>query len=241
MTNCPQRRFESFVRWQIARRDVLSHLSGDKSFAETFWAVCQMTNCPQRRFEPFVRWQIVPRGVLGRVAPLPQEKWRFESISILEFLLERVFLWIATLTLAMTGESPLRLLLVPSLNFTNSLSPSDSFPISGAKSARILFGRLAGGKIMDCHADVRNDGWKSPLASPCPLLEFHKLPQSFGQLPIRGAKSVRILFGLLAGGKIIDCHAEARNDGLGTWVYKSFFTKIVSGGNLSKVFPRAWG
>ncbi len=36
------------------------------------------------------------------------------------------------------------------------------------------------GIFMDCHADARNDGWKSPLASPCPLLEFHKLPQSFG-------------------------------------------------------------
>ena len=155
--------------------------------------------------------------------------------------LERVFLWIATLTLAMTGESPLRLLLVPSLNFTNSLNPSDSSLFRGAKSVRILFGRLAGGKIIDCHADARNDGWKSPSASPCPLPEFHKLPQFFGQPPIRGAKSVRILFGRLAGGKIMDCHADARNDSLGTWVYKSFFTKIVSGGNLSKVFPRVRG
>ena len=50
MTNCPQRRFEPFVRWQIVPRDVLSRLSDDKSPAETFWAVCQMTNCPQRRF-----------------------------------------------------------------------------------------------------------------------------------------------------------------------------------------------
>ena len=143
--------------------------------------------------------------------------------------------------LAMTGESPLRLLLVPSLNFTNSLNPSDSSPIRGVKSSRILFCRLAGGKIIDCHADARNDGWKSPSASPCPLPEFHKLPQFFGQPPIRGAKSVRILFGRLAGGKIMDCHADARNDSLGTWVYKSFFSKIVSGGNLSKVFPRVRG
>ena len=134
-------------------------LSDDKLPAETFWVVCQMTNCPQRRFEPFVRWQIVPRDVLSRLSddksspetfwderlPPPQEKWRFESISILEFLLERVFLWIATLTLAMTGM------------------------------------------------------------------------------------------------RSLDCHADARDDGLGIWVYKNFFTKIVSGGNLSKVFPRARG
>ena len=50
MTNHPQRRFESFVRWQIALRDVLSRLSDDKLPAETFWAICQMTNRPQRRF-----------------------------------------------------------------------------------------------------------------------------------------------------------------------------------------------
>ena len=50
MTNRSQRRFEPFVRWQIARRDVLSRLSDDKSFPETFWAICQMTNRPQRRF-----------------------------------------------------------------------------------------------------------------------------------------------------------------------------------------------
>ena len=200
MTNHSQRRFEPFVRWHTGKINDLLHLSDDKLSAETFWAICQMTNRSQRRFESFVRWQIVPRDVLSRLSddksspetfwderlPPPQEKWRFESISILEFLLERVFLWIATLTLAMTGENPLRLRLVPSLNFTNSLNPSDSSPIRGAKSARILFGRLAEGKIMDCHAD-------------------------------------------------------ARNDGLGTWVYKSFFTKIVSGGNLSKVFSRARG
>ena len=110
-------------------------LSDDKLSPETFWAVCQMTNCPQRRFKPFVRWQIVPRDVLSHLSddksfpeafwdeqpPPPQEKWRFERVFILEFLLERVFLWIATLTLAMTGESPLWLRLVPSLNF---ISPS---------------------------------------------------------------------------------------------------------------------
>mgnify|MGYP001680544430 CR=1 FL=1 len=66
-------------------------LSDDKSSAETFWVVCQMTNRPQRRFEPFVRWQIVLRGVLGREVPPPQEKWRFESISILEFCLKGYF------------------------------------------------------------------------------------------------------------------------------------------------------
>ena len=68
MTNCPQRRFEPFVRWQIVPRDVLSHLSGDKSFPETFWAICQMTNRSQRRFESFVRWQIVPRAVLSHLS-----------------------------------------------------------------------------------------------------------------------------------------------------------------------------
>ena len=97
------------------------------------------------------------------------------------------------------------------------------------------------GIFMDCHADARNDGWKSPLASPCPLPEFHLPLNPSGSPSIRGAKSARILFGRLAGGKIIDCHADVRNDSLGTWVYKSFFTKIVSGGNLSKVFPRARG
>ena len=60
--------------------------------------------------------------------------------------------------LAMTGESPLWLRLVPSLNFTNSLNPSGSSPIRGVKSSRILFCRLAGGKRIDCHADARNDG-----------------------------------------------------------------------------------
>ena len=162
-----------FVRWQIVRRDVFSRLSDDKSSPETFWAICQVTNRSQRRFEPFVRWQIVPRDVLSRLSddksspetfwderlPPPQEKWRFESISILEFLLERVFLWIATLTLAMTGV-----------------------------------------RSLDCHASLAMTGMRS-----------------------------------------LDCHADACNGGLGIWVYKSFFSKIVSGGNLSKVFPRARG
>ena len=227
MTKCPQRRFEPFVRWQIIPRGVLSHLSGDKSSAETFWAICQMTNRSQRRF--------------GTRGPSTLRK-----ITIWEHLHSGVFAWKGIFMdchadARNDGWSPFWLRLVSSLNFTNSLNSSDSSPIRGAKSARILFGRLAGGKIIDCHADARNGGWKSPLASPCPLLEFHKLPQSFGQPPIRGAKSARILFGRLAGGKIIDCHADARNDSLGTWVYKSFFTKIVSGGNLSKVFSRARG
>ena len=147
-------------------------LSDDKLPAETFWAVCQMTNRSQMR-----------SGTRGPSASRKITIWEHLHSGV---SLERVFLWIATLTLAMTGESPLRLLLVPSLNFTNSLNPSDSSLFRGAKSVRILFGRLAGGKIMDCHAD-------------------------------------------------------ARNDSLGTWVYKSFFTKIVSGGNLSKVFPRVRG
>ena len=65
---CPQRWFKAFVKWQIALRDVLSCLSDDKSFPETFWVVCQMTNHSQRRFEPFVRWQIIPRDVLSRLS-----------------------------------------------------------------------------------------------------------------------------------------------------------------------------
>ena len=127
MTNCPQRRFEPFVRWQIARRDVLSHLSDDKLPAETFWAICQMTNRPQRRFESFVRWQIIPRGVLGRAPPSTLRK-----MTIWEYLHSGVFAW--------------------------------------------------KGIFMDCHADARNDG-----------CEVTGLPRF------------------------------ARNDGLGTWVYKSFF------------------
>ena len=117
-----------------------------------------MTNRSQRRFEPFVRWQIARRDVLGRAAPSTSRK-----MTIWARLYSGVFAW--------------------------------------------------KGIFMDCHADARNDGWNSPLASPCPLPEFHKLPQSFGQPPIRGVKSSRILFGRLAGGKIIDCHADARNDG----------------------------
>ena len=174
-------------------------LSDDKLPAETFWAVCQVTNRSQRRFESFVRWQIVPRDVLSRLSDdksFPEAFWDERSLRFKK-------------------NNDLR------------ASPFWSFAWKGI--------------FMDCHADARNGGWKSPSASPCPLLEFHKLPQSFGQPPIRGAKSARILFGRLAGGKIIDCHADARNDSLGTWVYKSFFTKIVSGGNLSKVFSRARG
>ena len=119
-------------------------LSDDKSFPETFWAICQMTNRPQRRF--------------GTSGPSTLRK-----MTIWAHLHSGVFAW--------------------------------------------------KGIFMDCHADARNDGWKSPSALPCPLLEFYKFPQSFGQLPIRGAKSVRILFGRLAGRKIMDCHADARNDG----------------------------
>ena len=174
-------------------------LSDDKLPAETFWVVCQMTNCPQRRFEPFVRWQIIPRDVLSHLSG--------DKSSAETFWDER--------SLRFKKNNDLR------------ASPFWSFAWKGI--------------FMDCHADARNDGWKSPLASPCPLLEFYKFPQSSGQPPIRGAKSARILFGRLAGGKIMDCHADARNDSLGTWVYKSFFTKIVSGGNLSKVFSRARG
>ena len=115
MTNCPQRRFEPFVRWHTGKINDLLHLSDDKLPAETFWAICQMTNRPQRRF-----WDERPPSTLRKM-------------MIWEHLHSGVFAW--------------------------------------------------KGIFMDCHADARNDGWKSPSASPCPLLEFHKLPQSFGQLP----------------------------------------------------------
>ena len=42
MTNCPQRRFEPFVRWQIVPRDVLSRLSDDKLPSEAFWDECPL-------------------------------------------------------------------------------------------------------------------------------------------------------------------------------------------------------
>ena len=115
MTNCPQRRFEPFVRWQIIPRDVLSHLSDDKSSPETFWAICQMTNRSQRCFEPFVRWQIIPRDVLGRATPSTLRK-----MTIWEHLYSGVFAW--------------------------------------------------KGIFMDCHADARNDGlgtWVYKSFFPC--------------------------------------------------------------------------
>ena len=174
-------------------------LSDDKLPAETFWVICQMTNRSQRRFESFVRWQIARRDVLSHLSgdkSFPEAFW---------------------------DERPLHF----KKNDDLRVSPSWSFCLKG-----YFYG------LPRWRSQWRV---KPPLASPCPLLEFHKLPQSFGQPPIRGAKSARILFGRLAGGKIIDCHADARNDSLGTWVYKSFFTKIVSGGNLSKVFSRARG
>ena len=91
-----------FVRWQIARRDVLSHLLDDKSFPETFWAVCQMTNRSQRRFKPFVRWQIVPRDVLSRLSDdkSPSEAFlgraapsTLRKMMIWEHLHSGVFAW----------------------------------------------------------------------------------------------------------------------------------------------------
>ena len=181
MTNCPQRRFESSVRWQIARRDVLSSLSDDKLPAETFWAICQMTNRPQRRFKPFVRWQIVPRDVLSRLSDdksFPEAFWDGRSLRFKK-------------------NNDLR------------ASPFWSFCLKG-----YFYG------LPRWRSQWRV---KSPLASPCPLPEFHLPLNPSGSSPIRGVKSSRILFGRLAGGKIMDCHADARNDGLGTWVYKSFF------------------
>ena len=166
MTNRSQRRFELFVRWQIVRRDVLSRLSDDKLPAETFWAICQMTNRSQRRF--------------GTSGPSASRK-----ITIWEHLHSGAFPWKGIFMDCHADarnegwKSPLASP-CPLPEFHLPLNPSGSPSIRGAKSSRILFCRLAGGKIIDCHADARNDGWKSPSASPCLLLEFHKLPQSFG-------------------------------------------------------------
>ena len=129
MTNRPQRRFESFVRWQIARRDVLSHLSDDKSFPETFWAICQMTNRSQRRFGASVSSTLRKMTI-----------WEHLHSGV---LLERVFLWIATLTLAMTG--------------VRSLDCHASLAMTGMRS-------------LDCHADARNDRfgtWVYKSFFPC--------------------------------------------------------------------------
>ena len=139
VTNRSQRRFEPFVRWQIVPRDVLSHLSDDKSFPEPFWAICQMTNCPQRRFEPFVRWQIVPRDVLSHLSDdksFPETFWderslRFKKNDDLRVSPFWSFAWKGIFMdchadARNDGWSPLWLLLVPSLNFTNSLNPPDS-------------------------------------------------------------------------------------------------------------------
>ena len=144
MTNCPQRCFESFVRWQIVPRDVLSRLSDDKSFPEAFWdeRSLYLKKNDDLRASPF--WSFAWKGIfMDCHADARNDGW-----------------------------SPLWLRLVPSLNFTNSLNSSDSPSIRGAKSARILFGRLAGGKIIDCHADARNDGWSSLLLRLVPSLNF---------------------------------------------------------------------
>ena len=114
-------------------------LSDDKLPAETFWAVCQMTNCPQRRFEPFVRWQIVPRDVLSHLSDdksFPETFWderslRFKKNDDLRVSPFWSFAWKGIFMdchadARNDGWSPLWLLLVPSLNFTNSLNPPDS-------------------------------------------------------------------------------------------------------------------
>ena len=193
VTNCPQRRFEPFVRWQIALRDVLSHLSDDKSSPETFWAICQMTNRSQRRFKPFVRWQIARRDVLSHLSDdksSPEAFWDerplhfkknddLRASPFCSFCLKGYFYglprWRSQWRVKPPLASPCLL-----LEFHKLPQFFGQPPIRGVKSSRILFCRLAGGKIIDCHADARNDGWKSPSASPCLLLEFHKLPQSFG-------------------------------------------------------------
>ena len=170
----------------------------------------------------FVRWQIVRRDVFSRLSDDTRAKLTIYSICQMTNCPQRRF------------ESFVRWQIVP----RDVLSH-----LSGDKSSAETFwdGRSL---YLKKNNDLRASPfwsfclkgyfyglprWRSqwrvkpPLASSCPLLEFHKLPQSFGQPPIRGVKSSRILFGRLAGGKIIDCHADARDDGLGTWVYKSFF------------------
>ena len=131
MTNRPQRRFESFVRWQIARRDVLSHLSDDKSFPETFWGECLLhfKKNDDLRASPF--WSFCLKGYFYglprfarndgcEVTGLPRwcSQWRVWGH------------WIATLTLAMTG--------------VRSLDCHASLAMTGMRS-------------LDCHADARND------------------------------------------------------------------------------------
>ena len=169
-------------------------LSDDKSSTETFWVVCQMTNRSQRRFESFVRWQIVPRDVLSHLSDdkLPAETfWDERSLLFKKnndlraspfwsFCLKGYFYGLPRWRSQWRVKLPFGFALSPPwISQTPSILRAAS-PIRGVKSSRILFCRLAGGKIIDCHADARNDGWKSPSASPCPLLEFYKFPQSFG-------------------------------------------------------------
>ena len=190
-----------FVRWQIARRDVLSRLSDDKSSPETFWAVCQMTNRPQRRFEPFVRWQIVPRDVLSR---LSDDKSSPETF------------W---------NERPLHF----KKNDDLRASPSWSFCLKG-----YFYG------LPRWRSQWRVWGhWIATLRSQWRVWGHWIVTLT---LAMTGMRSLDCHASLaMTGMRSLDCHADARDDGLGTWVYKSFFTKIVSGGDLSKVFPRARG
>ena len=133
-----------FVRWQIVRRDVLSHLSDDKLPAETFWVVCQMTNCPQRRFELFVRWQIARRDVLSHLSDDKSSPETFWAVC------------------QMTNRSQRRF-------GTGGPSASRKITIwehlhSGAFAWKGIF--------MDCHADARNDGWSPLWLRLVPSLNF---------------------------------------------------------------------
>ena len=127
----------------------------------------------------------------------------------------------------MTGESPLWLRLVPSLNFTNSLNPSGSSPIRGVKSSRILFGRLAGGKIKWIVVlTLAMTGETALWLRLVPSLNFTNSLNPSDSSPIRGAKSARILFGRLAGGKIMDCYADARNDRALVHEFTKVFSRV---------------
>jgi len=144
MTNCPQRRFESFVRWHTGKINDLLHLSDDKLPAETFWAVCQMTNRSQRRFKPFVRWQIVPRDVLSHLSGDKSSAETFWAICQMTNRSQRRF--------GTRGPSTLR-----KITIWEHLH-------SGVFAWKGIF--------MDCHADARNDGWSPLWLCLVPSLNF---------------------------------------------------------------------
>ena len=173
MTNCPQRRFEPFVRWQIARRDVLSRLSDDKLFPETFWAFCQMTNCPQRRFEPFVRWQIVPRDVLSHLSDDKSSPEAFWDERPLHFKknddLSASPFWSFCLKGYFYGLPRFARNDGYEVTGLPRFARNDGYEVTGLSCWRsqwrvwghwiaTLTLAMMGMRSLDCHADARNDG-----------------------------------------------------------------------------------